>query len=108
MNAPSIIANRLKVCTELSFTKNLIPLTDLPPSPIVTWDKYLRVRRHLEIWNKSCSIVNRLPKHYQDHFWKNLLYDRQPVHYMPPQYRFYWDEKRLVEIEAEVSLSIQF
>ena len=68
----------IKVPTEFSFTKNLIPLTSLPPKPIVTWDKYLRVTRHLEIWNNPNSIVHRLPKHYQDRFWKNLLSDRIP------------------------------
>jgi len=95
------MAGSFKILTEFSLTKNLIPITDLLPRSIVTWDKFLRVQRHLDIWNTPNSIVHRLPKHYQDRFWHNLLIDRQPVHYYPQKHRFYWDKSRLIEIETE-------
>ncbi|KAI1708883.1 ribophorin II [Ditylenchus destructor] len=85
----------------MSFPKNLRPLTHLPPRPVITWDKYERIKRNQEIWSDKSSVVHRLPKHYQLRYWKNILLDRTPVHYKPPPFRFYWDENRKVEIETE-------
>jgi len=98
----ALSSRNLKQLTELSLIKNLMPLSELPPDDkIVTWDVYKKVQRHLEIWNNPKSIVHRLPKHYQEHFWKNLLSSPMPVHYRPPKHRFYWDKKRNIELEAE-------
>jgi hypothetical protein len=91
----------LKVLTEFSLTKNLLPLTNMPPRSVITWDKFERIQRHKEIWDNPESIVHRLPIHYQERFWRNLLADRLPVHYRLPEHRFYWDKKRKVEVEAE-------
>lgn len=86
----------------MSFAKNLKPLTKTPPKPVITWDKHERIVRNKEIWANKDSIVHRLPKHYQENYWKDILMDAKPVHYRPPLYRFHWDDKRKVEIETEV------
>lgn len=86
----------------MSLVKNLKPLTKLPPRPVITWDKQERILRNKEIWDNKKSVVHRLPKHYQVRYWQDLLCDAKPVHYRQIEYRFYWDEKRKIEIEAEV------
>jgi len=86
----------------MSLAKHLKPLTNLAPRPVVTWDKYERIMRHKEIWDDPKSVVHRLPKFYQERYWKNyVLADRTPVHYQPPEHRLYWDLKRKVEVETE-------
>lgn len=87
----------------MSLFKNLKPLTELPPRPIVTWDKYARIQRNKEIWENKESIVHRLPKHYQKNYWKDVLSDVKPVHYIPPKHRFYWDIHQKREVEAQVN-----
>lgn len=87
----------------MSLAKNLKPLTDLLPRPIVTWDKNDRIQRNKEIWENKESIVHRLPMHYQKNYWKDLLSDITPVHYRPPLHRFYWDNVQKREIEAQVN-----
>ena len=83
--------------------KNLKQLTSAPPRPVISWDKYERIERNKEIWDRADSIVHRLPLHYQQRYWRNVvLADAQPVHYEPFQYRLGWDERRLVEVELEV------
>jgi len=87
----------------MSLAKNLIPMTRAPPRPVITWDKHERIRRNKEIWDNKNSIVHRLPKHYQERYWRlHVLADKAPVHYRPPEFRLYWDTKRLVQIETEV------
>src|SRR4051812_17740913 len=87
----------------MSLAKNLKPLTELAPRPVITWDKRERIERNREIWSNPNSIVHRLPQHFQQRYWRNfVLADRTPVHYRPPKNRFYWDEKRMVEVETEV------
>jgi len=69
---------------------------------VITWDKHERIRRNKEIWDNKDSIVHRLPKHYQERYWRqHVLADKAPVHYRPPEFRLYWDTKRLVQIETE-------
>jgi len=85
----------------MSLTKNLKTLTNLAPRPVVTWDKCERIRRNKAIWDDKDSIVHRLPLHYQQRYWKNILSDAKPVHYRIPKSRFYWDPVRLVEVEVE-------
>lgn len=86
----------------MSLAKNLKALTELAPRPIVTWDKHQRIVRNKEIWDNKESVVHRLPRHYQERYWReHVLADRAPVHYQPPEKRFYWDAKRLVEVETE-------
>jgi large subunit ribosomal protein L28 len=85
----------------MSLLKNIKKLTPLLPRPVITWDKHERIRRNKEIWDNKESIVHRLPLHYQHRYWKNVLSDVQPVHYRPPESRFLWDTKRLVEVETE-------
>jgi len=81
--------------------KHLKPLSNIPPKPIITWDKYERIVRNQEIWANPSSIVHRLPSHYQQRYWKNVLSNAAPVHYQMPKYRFMWDTKRLVKVELE-------
>lgn len=83
--------------------KNLKPLTRLLPKPVITWDKHERILRNKEIWDNPNSIVHRLPNHYQQRYWKNVLCDATPVHYELPTNRLMWDVKRFVEVELEVS-----
>lgn len=88
--------------------KNLKPLTSAPPRPVITWDKHARIVRNKEIWDQAESIVHRLPQHYQQRYWRNtVLADASPVHYEKPQNRLMWDERRLVEVELEVSILVQ-
>lgn len=86
----------------MSLVKNIKPLTKLPPRPVITWDKHERIQRNKEIWANKESVVHRLPEYYQQQYWKDLLSDAKPVHYRPIEHRFYWDEKRKIELEAEV------
>lgn len=86
----------------MSLAKNLQPLTNLKPRQIVSWDKHQRISRNQEIWADPKSVVHRLPHHYQQRYWKNLVSDASPVHYEPPQHRFMWDPKRRTELEMEV------
>ncbi|KAL7077768.1 hypothetical protein ACQ4LE_003494 [Meloidogyne hapla] len=85
-----------------SFTKSLIPLTDKAPRAILTWNMHEKIRRNKEIWDDPESIVHRLPKHYQRRYWKNFVLSKPtPVHYTPPEFRYYWDTKRNVQFETE-------
>jgi hypothetical protein len=90
----------------MSLMKNLKPLTSLLPKPVITWDKHERIVRNKEIWDNPKSIVHRLPKHYVERYWKNLLLDAEPIHYERPTCRLMWDTKRLVEVQLEVSISL--
>ena len=93
------MASYTKTC---SLAKNLVNLTELGPRPVITWDQHERIRRNKEIWDNPESIVHRLPKHYQRWYWNNLvLAKRTPIQYEPPQFRFFYDEKRMVELETE-------
>jgi hypothetical protein len=62
-----------------------------------------RVVRNQEIWNNPKSIVHRLPKHYTERYWNNILTNTAPVHYERPTCRLMWDTKRLIEVELQVS-----
>ncbi|KAK0390310.1 hypothetical protein QR680_019296 [Steinernema hermaphroditum] len=85
----------------MSLVKNLKSLTSAAPRAVVTWDKCERIQRNKEIWDNPESVVHRLPMHYQQRHWKNVLADAAPVHYRPPSSRFFWDANRKVEYEAE-------
>lgn len=87
----------------MSLMKNLKPVTQMLPRPVITWDKHERIVRNKEIWDNPKSIVHRLPNHYKERYWKNLLLDAAPVHYERPKARLFWDTKRLVEVELEAS-----
>uniref|UniRef100_A0A914MED8 39S ribosomal protein L28, mitochondrial n=1 Tax=Meloidogyne incognita TaxID=6306 RepID=A0A914MED8_MELIC len=85
-----------------SLTKNLIPLTDKAPRAVLIWNMHEKIRRNKEIWDDPDSIVHRLPKHYQRRYWKNFVLSKPaPVHYTPPEFRYYWDNKRNVQLETE-------
>uniref|UniRef100_A0A915EMI8 Large ribosomal subunit protein bL28m n=1 Tax=Ditylenchus dipsaci TaxID=166011 RepID=A0A915EMI8_9BILA len=85
----------------MSLAKHLKPLVEKAPRPVINWDKHERIKRNQEIWDNKDSVVHRLPRHYQMRYWKNVLSDRTPVHYRPPQHRFYWDEYQVREVETE-------
>ncbi|KAI6180938.1 39S ribosomal protein L28, mitochondrial [Aphelenchoides besseyi] len=85
----------------MSLMKNLKPLTKIAPRPVIAWDKHERIVRNQEIWANPNSIVHRLPFHYQQRYWRNVLSDAQPVHYEPPAQSLMWDTKRLIEVELE-------
>lgn len=87
----------------MSLMKNLKPLGNLLPRPVVTWDKHERIVRNQEIWDNPKSIVHRLPVHYQQRYWKNVMSDAAPVHYERPASRLMWDTARLIEVEMQVS-----
>ena len=87
----------------MSLLKNLIDLTTVPPRARVTWDKAHRILRNREIWADPTSVVHRLPVHYQQRYWEQLLRDPKPVHYRPATARYQWDTERLVQVEREVS-----
>ncbi|KAL3111573.1 hypothetical protein niasHT_019920 [Heterodera trifolii] len=85
-----------------SLAKHCKPLTAAPPRPVITWDKHERIRRNKEIWDNPKSVVHRLPRHYQERYWKNfVLADQTAVNYKVPPFRFYWDEHWKIELETE-------
>uniref|UniRef100_A0A1I7Y8G1 39S ribosomal protein L28, mitochondrial n=1 Tax=Steinernema glaseri TaxID=37863 RepID=A0A1I7Y8G1_9BILA len=92
----------------MSLVKNLKSLTTVAPRAVVTWDKCERIKRNEEIWGNPQSIVHRLPIHYQQRYWKNVLADASPVHYRPPSSCLYWDPNRKVEYDAETYPIIGF
>jgi len=48
-----------------SLAKNLVPLTQATPRPVIDWEMNQRIKRNKECWDNPNSIVHRLPKHYQ-------------------------------------------
>ncbi|TKR72013.1 hypothetical protein L596_019536 [Steinernema carpocapsae] len=97
-------AGYARVCVDLNrdvFGKEPESANERRPRAVVTWDKAERIQRNKEIWDNPESIVHRLPSHYQQRYWKNVLSDAASVHYRPPTSRLYWDTERLVEYEAE-------
>uniref|UniRef100_A0A0N4ZPW4 Large ribosomal subunit protein bL28m n=1 Tax=Parastrongyloides trichosuri TaxID=131310 RepID=A0A0N4ZPW4_PARTI len=86
----------------MSLYKNLKTLSKALPKPVITWDKVERITRNQEIWNDKDSIVHRLPEFYKERYWKNILKDKKPVHYIPPRERYSWDEHRQVMVENEI------
>ncbi|VDD90007.1 unnamed protein product [Enterobius vermicularis] len=88
---------------KMSLAKNVTAIGSGLPRMVVTWDRANRIKRNKEIWDNPNSVVHRLPRHYQDRYWKNyVLAEARPVHYRPPATRYSWDPKRLVMIENEV------
>uniref|UniRef100_A0A915K319 39S ribosomal protein L28, mitochondrial n=1 Tax=Romanomermis culicivorax TaxID=13658 RepID=A0A915K319_ROMCU len=73
----------------------------LAPKPVVTWEKAQRIWRNWDIWRDPQSVVHRLPEHYKRRYWANILADRTPVHYQPPDVRFSYDPIKKLTIEHE-------
>lgn len=88
----------------------------LKPMPQIIFDRQARIEKYQDIW-KVClstnsepsknadSVVHRLPEHYKQRFWSNVIAEWRPIHYEPPKERFvpHWNEKRDAEfIETEV------
>uniref|UniRef100_A0A0N5AES1 39S ribosomal protein L28, mitochondrial n=1 Tax=Syphacia muris TaxID=451379 RepID=A0A0N5AES1_9BILA len=69
------------------------------PKKVITWDRVYRIKRNKEIWDNPNSVVHRLPRFYQDRYWKVS----KPVHYRLPTSRYVWDEKRNEMIENEIN-----
>ncbi|VDK86178.1 unnamed protein product [Litomosoides sigmodontis] len=87
--------------TSLCLAKNLKPVTNFPPRPVITWDRAERIRRNKEIWDNKNSIVHRLPHHYKKRYWEYVLGEAKPVHYRKPTSRYEWDAKRRTMVETE-------
>ena len=46
-------------------------------------------------------------KPFFQRYWKNFVLSKPaPVHYTPPEFRYYWDNKRNVQLETEVSFYV--
>lgn len=74
------------------------------PKKVITWDRVYRIKRNKEIWDDPNSVVHRLPRFYQDRYWKeNVMAEAKPVHYRLPTSRYVWDEKRNEMIENEIN-----
>ncbi|CAI5441177.1 unnamed protein product [Caenorhabditis angaria] len=84
-----------------SLTKNLTNLTPNIRKAVVSWDKAARIQRNEEIFKNPDSVVHRLPEHYKQRYWENILADREPVHYRIPTTRFAWDSMKQIELEVE-------
>lgn len=55
---------------KMSLAKNVTAIGSGLPRMVVTWDRANRIKRNKEIWDNPNSVVHRLPRHYQDRYWK--------------------------------------
>lgn len=84
-----------------SLAKNLKNLTPNVRRAVITWDKAERIQRNEEIFKNTESVVHRLPEHYKQKYWENILSDKAPVHYRPPTSQKAFDSFKKVEVELE-------